>query len=163
MTTRTRRPGELVFNGLLVIISLFLVYQSSLISGFTSWSSPGFFPVLASLIMLLSSVFSFVRGCRMSSPTLPVLSFWRRVLPRQVMIMMLAVVIFAFALSEIGFLPASFIFLLVTIRLFYSKNWLKTLFITIVSLAIIYLIFRGIFQVILPESEWLTQLTGIGV
>lgn len=163
MTTRTRKPGELVFNGLTVILSLFLVYQSSLIPGFTSWSSPGFFPVLASLIMLISSIFSFTRICRINAPTLPMISFWRRVLPRQIIIMMVSVVVFAFALSEIGFLPASFIFLLVTIRLFYSKSWLKTLWITITSLTIIYLIFRGIFQVILPESEWLTQLTGIGV
>ncbi|CAM3550927.1 Tripartite tricarboxylate transporter TctB family protein [Vibrio aerogenes CECT 7868] len=163
MTTRTRKPGELVFNGLTVILSFFLVVQSSQISGFTAWSAPGFFPVLASLIMLVASVFSFVRSCRISPPTLPMISFWRRVLPRQIIIMMISVIAFAFALSLVGFLPASLVFLFVTIKIFHGTNGVKTLLISVVSLAVIYLIFRGVFQVILPESEWLTQLTGFEV
>lgn len=135
MTTRTRRPGELVFNGLLVIISLFLVYQSSLISGFTSWSSrilsgaciadyAAFFrlffrPGLPDEFTDTASAFILEKGI---APAGDDHDACRRY--------------FCLRTQRNWLLLTSFIFLLVTIRLFYSKNWLKTLFITIVSLVV---------------------------
>ena len=43
----TRRPGEVVFAALMLAISVFLFWNAYKISGFSSKSSPGAFPLAA--------------------------------------------------------------------------------------------------------------------
>ncbi|MEI8633819.1 tripartite tricarboxylate transporter TctB family protein [Vibrio sp. PP-XX7] len=77
--------------------------------------------------------------------------------PRQIIIMLVCVLVFALALDNIGFLPAAFLFLFITLNLFYRRGWRRSFIIALIALTIIYLIFRGVFLVILPEGEWTTS------
>jgi putative tricarboxylic transport membrane protein len=53
-------PGELAFCALLLLLSLFLLWQAHGISGFESLSSAGMFPMLAAATMVVTgAVFSW--------------------------------------------------------------------------------------------------------
>jgi len=163
MTVKIRRgPGELVFNGILVLVSMFLVYQSYQISGFGKLSSPGFFPLVASFVMLTASMVTFGTTYQMSAPSYLYESFMTRILPRNVLIMLASVLAFVLCLDGLGFIISAFLFLLFTFTVFYRKGWLISMFLSVVSLAIIFFIFRVIFLVVLPEGEWLNSLGFLG-
>ncbi|QSA19396.1 tripartite tricarboxylate transporter TctB family protein, partial [Vibrio furnissii] len=55
MDVQSRKPGELVFNALMVVLSLVLLYQAFFISDLYTLSSPGAFPLSAAAIMLVFS------------------------------------------------------------------------------------------------------------
>ena len=62
-------------------------------------------------------------------------------------------IVYALLLSPLGFLPASFLFLFAGMRLLYPRGgWLRSGIIALGALIVIYVIFRLVFQVILPEG-----------
>lgn len=162
MSIKAREPGELVFNVLLVLISLFLLYYSYQISGFQSVSSPGVFPMMASFTMLVTAMFSLFSSLRLPAPSHPVEMFLRKILPRPVAIMLFCVILFAVILEGAGFLLAAFLFLFVSLNLFYQKGWLVSAGIAGVALLVVYFIFRVVFLVVLPEGSWLESMTWLG-
>ena len=52
---KNRLPGELTFNALLLLVSLFLLFQAYGISGFESITSAGMFPMLSALVMVITA------------------------------------------------------------------------------------------------------------
>ncbi|MDC0609420.1 tripartite tricarboxylate transporter TctB family protein [Vibrio sp.] len=159
MTTKTSRgPGELVFNGILVLVSMFLVYQSYQISGIGKLSSPGFFPLVASFVMLLSSLSTFWTTLRVKAPSHSLESFFERILPKNILIMLASVLFFVLCLDTLGFISAAFLFLFFTFTVFYRRGWVISLVLSVITLTVVFVIFRMVFLVVLPEGEWLGSL-----
>jgi hypothetical protein len=74
---KTRLPGELTFTVLLLLGSLFLLYQAYGISGFESITSAGMFPMLSALVMAFTAFLAILLAL-----TLTLLSqtpLWKRV------------------------------------------------------------------------------------
>jgi putative tricarboxylic transport membrane protein len=70
----------------------------------------------------------------------------------------LAVCLYMLALPRLGFLGASFLFLLLSMRLLGSHRWLLNVGVSAASLAAIYGVFQTIFSVVLPKGSWLQNL-----
>ncbi|MEC8082003.1 MAG: tripartite tricarboxylate transporter TctB family protein, partial [Pseudomonadota bacterium] len=78
--------------------------------------------------------------------------FFYHCFPPIVGIVMALILIFAIMLESLGFILSSFFFLFVGIQFLYQKSVLTTLTITVLSLVVVYIIFRLVFQVVLPEG-----------
>lgn len=146
----TRRPGEKIFCFLLVVLSVFLFWQSYQISGFSALSSPGAFPMATSFAMILASCVVFVHTLKL--PDSEGVRFFYHVFPPIVGIVMGLIFIFAVMLESVGFILSSFAFLFVGIQFLYRRSVMTTLTITVFALMVVYVIFRLVFQVVLPEG-----------
>lgn len=149
-TPRTKRPGEDIFGLAVLVVSILLLWQSYNISGFSALSSPGAFPMAASAVMVLASLLIVRDNVRRNRSgegrdRTPVMNLTG---------LIFAAMIFAYGvlLEPLGFLLSSFLFLLAGMKLLYRDNILKTLGIVVLALTIIYIVFRLVFQVILPEG-----------
>lgn len=163
MTIKTSRgPGELVFNGIMVLVSMFLVYQAYRISGIGELSSPGFFPLMASFVMLASSLFTFWATLHTRGPSHSYESFMERILPKNILIILASILVFVLCLDTLGFIVAAFLFLFFTFTVFYRKGWFISLLLSIVALTVVFVVFRMVFLVVLPEGEWLGNLGILG-
>jgi len=163
-----KQPGETVFGYLMLLLSTFLFWQAYQISGFEALSSPGAFPLAAAGIMVISSCIVVVKNARRQSPAHLVQGFFTRILPPLVAIMIALILIYAVVLDSLGFIPSTFVFLLLAIHLLHHRSIISSLVITTGSLILIYVIFRLVFQIILPEGivpereilAWLGNLFG---
>lgn len=158
-TKRSRLAGEVGFVALLVAASGFLLWTAYGISGFTSLTSAGAFPMFTATVMLISGLFSLRHTLR----TQPVarepgesatLRFARQLTPPVLAGFTVAIVAYMVALEPLGFLLASFLFLLVSMRLLGSRRWLLNLAVAALSLAATYLVFQTLFSVVLPAGSW---------
>ena len=146
----TRLPGERIFTLLLCALSLGAFWKAQEIAGFSSLSSAGAFPMAVSAVMIVASgliLFRTVRlPARMPRPE------WSRLLPPNVIFMIVMMAGYIAALQPLGFLPTSLIFLLVTIKALWRRSAVATLATSLLSLIVIYLIFRIVFSVLMPEG-----------
>ena len=160
-TARPKRPpGELTFCALLLLLSLFLLWQAYGISGFESLTSAGMFPMLASATMVVTGAV-FVRQSLRRGPAQSDghwQAFVAQVTPPIWLGSALAVCLYMLALPRLGFLGASFLFLLLSMRLLGSQRWLLNVGVSVVTLAAIYGVFQTIFSVVLPKGSWLQNL-----
>ncbi len=152
---RNLREGETVFCLLLSAVSVFALYQAFRISGFSSVSSPGVFPMLSTSVMVVSlalvifenrklkteGVKGFVDELRIAG---------RRVLPRVILIYTGIILLYMITIEPIHFLASSFLFMLASIMVLKGGGFIKSLLITITMLASIYVIFHFFFRVVLP-------------
>jgi putative tricarboxylic transport membrane protein len=156
---KKRLPGELTFTVLLLLGSLFLLYQAFGISGFESITSAGMFPMLAALVMALTAGLA-IAGAARAEPVPPhsgeslLQSFVRRITPPVFLWFALAVVAFMLLMPRLGFVLSAYVFLLISMRLLGSQRWLFNLWLSAVTLAVVYLIFQTVFSVILPNGTW---------
>jgi hypothetical protein len=65
---------------------------------------------------------------------------------------MALILIYSVVLESLGFILSSFAFLFITIQFLYRRSVLTTLSITLLALVVVYIIFRLVFQVVLPEG-----------
>ena len=151
--TRRRQPGESVFGYLILVISLLILHQSYAISGFSSVSSAGVFPMIASFAMAVSAAAIILKNRTLAAPD-PALGFLRRVAPPAVVVFTLLIGAYMLTLEPLGFLLSSFLFLFLSMLYLERRNPLLLAVISAVSLGIIYLIFRTAFSVVLPQG-WL--------
>ncbi len=151
-----RPPGELAFCVLLLALSLFLLWQAYGISGFESLTSAGMFPMLATATMVVTGAV-FVRQSLRRGPSESAghwQTFVAQVTPPIWVGFTLAVCLYMLALSRLGFVGASFLFLLLSMRLLGSRRWLLNAGVSAASLAGIYVVFQTIFSVVLPQGSW---------
>lgn len=158
--SRRRRPGELVFAYLLLLFSLFLFHEAYKISGFSSVSSAGVFPLVATGLMIVTSLVTIVRTHRMQSSvdseeSLP-RAFWRQITPVDLVVFVAITVLYALALDPLGFLSSSFLFLTASIFYLHERRIVVSVVVALISLALIYLVFRVAFEVVLPKG-WMFQ------
>jgi putative tricarboxylic transport membrane protein len=160
----TRKPGERIFCFLLVLGSVYLFWQAYKISGLSSLSSPGAFPLAASAAMVLASCITFLNTLK--APAAEDVRFVYHCFPPVVAFIMALILIYSVVLESLGFVLTSFVFLFISIQFLYRRSPLTTLAITLLSLIVVYIIFRLVFQVVLPEGimperEILSSITSL--
>ncbi|MEQ8397483.1 tripartite tricarboxylate transporter TctB family protein [Thalassobaculum sp.] len=153
---RPRLPGERAFSLVLLAFSLFVLYQAYRISGFSSVSSPGVFPMLAALVMVGSLVVTLLQERKLPTPSgSGPMAFYRRVTPPVLLIMVALIVALMLMMEPAGFVVAAGGFLFASILILQGGRPVRAAVISAGALAAIYAVFRLVFQVVLPEAEWL--------
>jgi putative tricarboxylic transport membrane protein len=155
--TRRRLPGERAFLLLLALASAFLLWQSYRISGFASITSAGFYPMVVSATMLVCTLVVLWQAKQFEAEP-PATGesrgrhFLRRLLPVEVVSFTVAIALYMLALEWLGFVLASYLFLLGSMRVLGSKRWILNAVVSALSLAAIYVVFQTIFAVVLPTG-----------
>ena len=149
---RARLPGETVFVALLLAFSVFLFWQATRISGFSALSSPGSFPMAATAIMVIAGAVALVGTLRLPAPDASLGGFRERVLPKVVGLFLGLVLVYGVVLEPVGFVLASLAFLFAAILLLHRKGPVSAFGYALVMIAAIYIVFRLIFSVVLPEG-----------
>ena len=147
------KRGETVFVAVLILFSAAALWQAWSIAGFDKWSSPGVFPMLASGTMLICALFIYkdtIRKIEIQPDTAPVL-------PTPVIAITVALILYVITMPTLGFLLASFLFLFASISYLWKKPVWIALLVSAFSLAIVHIIFRLVFQVILPYGTLLER------
>ena len=113
--------------------------------------------MLAASVMLISALFAF-RGKPVPAPVEPsanpppAANDDMRVLPARVALMTVFVILYVLAMPSLGFLLDSGLFLLASFCYLWKKPFWMSLLTTLLSLLVIHLLFRVVFQVILPTG-----------
>lgn len=159
-----QRWGERSFSLLLVVFSTTAFWQSYTISGFTGLATPGVFPMLASATMLISSICILAQSllqsrelntAALAAETGQTKVSWQGILPQRLLIVVVLITVYIFAMPLLGFLLSSAAFLFLSFSYLWRKSFLSSLLITVVSVALVYLVFRKLFQVVLPKGTLL--------
>lgn len=145
-----RRPGELTFGVMMFAVSLFLLWNAYGISGFEALSAPGSVPMATTLVMAVTAGIIVYRTARLPVDTTE--SIARDILPVVVLVFAAFLVAYGLLLRPLGFLPTSALFLFAAIKILAKRGWAWTLVISIGSLAVIWLIFRIVFTVLMPAG-----------
>jgi putative tricarboxylic transport membrane protein len=152
---RKLQPGETVFTWILMLFSLFVLVMAWRISGFSSVSSPGAFPMAAAVVMVVSIASLIFGNRKMEQPDTERLVDELREALRDIfrpvfLIYTTIILLYMVLLQPIHFLPASFLFLVGSIIFLKGASPLKSLGISAGLLACIYAIFHFLFRVVLP-------------
>ncbi len=152
---RKLRAGENVFGWLMMALSLFVLVQAFLISGFSSISSAGTFPMLASAVMVVAAASMLLHNRKLKKPDTD--SFKnelqqaaKQVLPKVFLVYMIIVIGYIILIQPLHFLPGSFVFLLGSMIYLKGSGALKSLIISTITLSCIYILFQYFFRVVLP-------------
>lgn len=155
-TPDTLRPGERLFALLLVVFAAYAFWESYEISGFTGLTTAGVMPMLASGVMVLTGLVILVEALRgppvADSSTKGLVNY---LFPQRVVLFTLLVALYVAVIPGVGFLPASGALIFVAVWALWRKGPFWSLAISIFSIAVIYLLFRIVFKVVLPiGSLW---------
>jgi putative tricarboxylic transport membrane protein len=150
-----RKPGELVFALFCCVFGVVAFQQAYGISGFGGLTTPGVFPMLATGTMVVAGLFIVAgaarRGRERSGESTPI-RFMREVLPLRHCIMIALMLAYLVLLPQLGFVVSSALFLFATFQYLWRRNPLLTLLLAGLSLGAIYVVFRIVFQVVLPQG-----------
>ena len=88
-----------------------------------------------------------------------------QIIPLPIIVTIVMIALYAMALQPLGFIPTSILFLLVMVRYLSGRSWGFCLGVSVGTVALIYLIFRLIFAVLMPQGivpegeiiAWLTS------
>ena len=160
LSLRRRLPGEFVFALLLIVFSLFMLWQAYSISKFESFTSAGAFPMFAVAVMLISGLIAAGETARMKPlPGTEGESVWRQfvrqITPGMLVQFVATIAAYMFLLERMGFVLSSYVFLVVSMWLLGSRKLTLNLWVSTLSLAVVYAIFQTIFAVVLPSGSWL--------
>jgi putative tricarboxylic transport membrane protein len=145
-----RRPGEAAFMLLLSLASIGLLLKAYGIAGFESLSSPGALPMAAAGTMTAASLvilWKTWRAPRRSGETLA-----KDVFPFPVVATIAAIAAYAVLLRPLGFILTSFLFLAGLIKVLSGRSLLFCVWVSAASVILIYLVFRIVFTVLMPEG-----------
>ena len=152
------QKGERIFLWLMVVFSLFWLWQSMLVLlKDVGIATGGAFPVACSSIMLIMSLLSLweirkkENGCDKELPLFTKIKEtigW--LVPARVAIMMVLVLAYALLLKPIGFILSTFLFLSAGMISLHTKKPWKSILVSACMVAAIYVIFQLIFKVRLP-------------
>lgn len=150
-----RQPGELAFSLLLLVASLFLAWQAWTIAGFTSLSSAGVMPMLATATMALSGLVILGRTARRRAPAGQGggRRFLAEITPPRLALFAAMIVLYMLALEPAGFLVSSFVFLFAGMAFLHRRSLLLSFVVSTASLALIWFVFRHVFAVVLPAGR----------
>ncbi|MEZ5479130.1 MAG: tripartite tricarboxylate transporter TctB family protein [Thiolinea sp.] len=145
-------PGESIFGGLMLLFSLFAFYKAYQIAGFSALSSPGAIPMAASAIMVIASCLIVISNFSRPRAERGFRHFVDQVIPWSVAVFCGFILIFAVVLKTVGFIITAFSFLLVSIWFLQKRGFVPALLLALVSIVLVYIVFRLVFQVVLPEG-----------
>jgi putative tricarboxylic transport membrane protein len=152
---RKLRAGENLFAWLMMAFSLFVLVQAYLISGFSSISSAGTFPMGAAAIMVAAMALILLDNRKLKKPDADGLKdelqqAVKQVLPKVFLVYTGVIIGYMILIQPLHFLPSSFAFLLVSMIYLKGSTVIKSLIISTLTLACIYIVFQYFFRVVLP-------------
>ena len=152
---RKLRAGENLFAWLMMALSLFVLIQAYLISGFSSISSAGTFPMVAAAIMVVAMALILLNNRKLAKPDADGLKdelrqAAKQVLPKVFLVYTGVIIAYMILIQPLHFLPSSFAFLLVSMIYLKGSTVIKSLIISTLTLACIYIVFQYFFRVVLP-------------
>ncbi|MDP3339571.1 tripartite tricarboxylate transporter TctB family protein [Frigidibacter sp.] len=139
-----------MFTILMALGSLFLLWSAYGISGFEALSAPGAIPMVTAATMLICALMILRDTLRRSPVTSEKLE--RDILPLPVVVTIAMITAYALLLKPLGFVPTSFVFLAVMIRYLARCTLPRALLLSVVIVAVIYLVFRLVFTVLMPAG-----------
>ncbi len=148
---RTRLPGERVFALAMLGLALFVLWQAYGIAGLSGLASPGALPLAAGSVMVVAAVATVWQGRRL--PADPARrAFLPTLLPVRLVGFLVLVGGLALVLDRLGFLLAGTGFLALGMFWLHRRQPLHVLAWSILAVAVIYVLFRLLFEVLLPEG-----------
>lgn len=141
-----------MFGCVLVVFSTACLFQSYKISGFNGLSEPGIFPMIATAAMLASALVILRDTLKLPSSKTRLSTFFAEVCSPRFMIVVAMSCLYLLAMPWLGFTAASGIFLFSTIAYLWQNKLVWSLAVSVLSITIIYMIFRVVFQVVLPQG-----------
>ena len=141
-----RPPGEALFCWALVLLGAFVTWQAGGIGYFDSPSAAGVFPLAAGGAMTVAALLAAVAATRRGAPG------GGRVLGADVAVVGLLVLAYMAGLEALGFVPASFLFLLLAIAWLQRGGWWRAVMVAAGAVAAAWVVFRLVFRVILPQG-----------
>ncbi len=152
----TLRPGEQLFALLLVCFAGYAFWESYGISGFKGLTTGGVMPMLASGVMLVTGGVILSDTLRKAAPLQSgprgVIAY---LFPLRVVLFTLLLSVYVAAIPSAGFLLSSGVLLFVAVWWLWQKGPVWALVISLVSIGVIHVLFRMVFQVVLPiGSLW---------
>lgn len=153
--TRKLQDGEGVFTWFLLLISLFVLITAYTISGFSSISSPGTFPMVSGSVMVLTIIILLVGNRKAEKPEVETVKEELRraganIFTPVFLIYTVVIIAYMVLIQPLHFLPSSFAFLLISMIYLKGSTPLKSAVISVVTLAVVYFLFHFLFRVVLP-------------
>ena len=152
---RNLRDGENAFIWLMLALSLFVFITAYKISGFSSISSPGTFPMASAAVMMITCIILLVNNRQAFKPEATDLKEALKRTARDIffpkfLIYTVIITLYMLAIQQIHFLPSSLVFLLISIVYLKGATPLKAVVISVGTLGGIYVVFHYLFRVVLP-------------
>ncbi|MEM8950642.1 MAG: tripartite tricarboxylate transporter TctB family protein [Pseudomonadota bacterium] len=151
------RPGELIFALMLLAFSLVALREAYAISGFSGLTTGGVLPMLASGIMVVSGLAilrDVLRRCLLGGEV-SLSTIGAFLLPMRLLLFGALLLLYALAIPRIGFIAASGGFLFLSILYLWRRGFVWSAGISLVAILAVYVLFRLVFQVVLPMgSVW---------
>ena len=153
--THKLHAGENLFSWALLAFSIFVLILAYRISGFSSISSPGMFPMVAASVMVISIAMVLLGNRKAEKPHTGGLKTELRlaateIFTPQFLIYTAIIIVYMLIIQPLHFLPSSFAFLLTSMIYLKGSTPVKSLLISAATLGGIYLIFHYLFLVVLP-------------
>jgi putative tricarboxylic transport membrane protein len=152
--TRKLHPGERLISWLLLLFSLLVFHQAYRISGFSGLNTPGSFPLLAALVMVVCTLFLVLEnralGRKNRDRKTEAALVAGKLLPPKVVLFTLMIVGYMLLLQPLGFLLCTLLFLTLSILYLGRVKVLSAVLIATGSTGAIHVVFSYLFQVVLP-------------
>lgn len=146
---KVRKPGEIGFAVFGVLFAI-LGYYFAMDMTSDSYSSPSVFPKLASMIILGCGSVTLAKTLKRAAPPAGETVF-AYLLPRDVLVILVMLIAYCFALPKLHFIPSSYIFMVSgMVYLHRGKKIAQSCIYSAIALAVLVLVFRYLFLVILP-------------
>ena len=156
---KRRKPGELIFAYLMLALALWLFWLAWNIPGDRRPSAPGTLPMIVCGLMALSALVFVVRT-HLTEPPHRAASLFSQLAPPGMLPFAGLSALYVFALGHAGFVLSSLVFLTATISILGRRHPLNAMMIALLAVVLVYILFRMVFQVLLPEGfvperQWL--------
>jgi len=150
-----RKPGETLFLTLLLLLSIAILILAIKISGFSSLSSPGAFPMFVGVIMIFSCVMAFRESLHKKSPPFKNKKEELTIAAKDLFSLTMVgftflMILYGYLLGSIGFIFSTLLFLWGSIIFLKGAGLVKATWVSLLNVFIIYLLFRYVFLVLLP-------------
>lgn len=150
--TKPRQPGEALFVLALLALALAALWQAYGISGFSSLSGAGIFPMLAAGTMVLAAGAVLVEVLRRPRAEGSALAGLTWALPARLLFFVALIAGFLVALPHFGFLASAGALLFVAILALWRRGVVRSAAITALALVMVWLTFRVVFSIVLPSG-----------
>jgi hypothetical protein len=135
----------------LIIVGVAIMVDSVMVLKLGNYHNPdsGFLPFWYSLLMVIFSLVLVISNLGADDRPQP---FWESLQWVNPLIAVIIIGLYGFIMEKLGYLLATFIFLLVWEKLLEHEKWLKTLVISVFGTISLYLIFEHMLGVPLPAG-----------
>lgn len=150
------QAGEKLFDWLLLLFSMGVLYEAFRIDGGFRLNSAGSFPVGLGLIMLASSIVILIshrykrRDPSITTAHQEAKTFFKEHFKPPIVAFTVCSVLYLIAINWISFYVSTFCFLAAMISYYRRGRFVSSLIITTGTIAVIYVLFTMVFRVYLP-------------